>query len=548
MKKLLLALLLLPSLLLGQITGKVILNKPTGYTIPLDSIQGSSSYSLFNLYQTTAGQTFAVPNMTSGAKIIYISNIGTQSVMMSPGGYLPHSATLLYRWTGSAWSSTIVTDTSLLVHKRTGNVLFKFANSNQYELTTDNGGYAEAWSFGNSGTHQIGFGNQYIQMDNGEINVQCDNIITIEAQDALGLTGHHGIYFNADPTYDIKLSANSSYSAGLKTTNLTANRNFEFPDQSGTIALTGSVNLKLDTSLSSGKFWIGQPYGGAAAETPSLNSGAGSFSLSNAGVITFPDASGSGRGFLNSTDWNTFNNKASTTSPTFTTPVLGVASATSLGITGTGGNGYINLINQSSAPATPASGVSLYHATAGLSWINTGGFTRSLTMPSANVTYTFPATTETLAGLGTAQTFTANQTFSGQILAADGTTSLPGYGFSSESGLGFRRSATNTMQFVVSGNAKMLINSAGVSMSAALNFADGTNITGGGTSVGCKFFTNTTAKLAFWNTAPISQPTTSVASSTLTSNGGTTLTSTDTFDGYTLLQIVKALRLLGLLQ
>jgi hypothetical protein len=43
------------------------------------------------------------------------------------------------------------------------------------------------------------------------------------------------------------------------------------------------------------------------------------------------------------------------------------------------------------------------------------------------------------------------------------------------------------------------------------------------------------------------QETTGVAAATLTGGGGTALTDTDTFDGYTLKQIVKALRNQGLL-
>ena len=43
------------------------------------------------------------------------------------------------------------------------------------------------------------------------------------------------------------------------------------------------------------------------------------------------------------------------------------------------------------------------------------------------------------------------------------------------------------------------------------------------------------------------QETTAVAASTLVSNAGTNITDTDTFDGYTLKQIVKALRNQGLL-
>jgi hypothetical protein len=54
-------------------------------------------------------------------------------------------------------------------------------------------------------------------------------------------------------------------------------------------------------------------------------------------------------------------------------------------------------------------------------------------------------------------------------------------------------------------------------------------------------------KIGFWNATPIVQPTTAVASATLSSLGGTALTDTDTFDGYTIKQIVKALRNSGLL-
>jgi hypothetical protein len=67
------------------------------------------------------------------------------------------------------------------------------------------------------------------------------------------------------------------------------------------------------------------------------------------------------------------------------------------------------------------------------------------------------------------------------------------------------------------------------------------------TTTGTKIGTATTEKLSFWNATPIIQPTTAVTAATLVSNLGTPLTSTDTFDGYTLAQIVKALRNTGLL-
>jgi hypothetical protein len=68
-----------------------------------------------------------------------------------------------------------------------------------------------------------------------------------------------------------------------------------------------------------------------------------------------------------------------------------------------------------------------------------------------------------------------------------------------------------------------------------------------GTGTGTKIGTGTTQKIGFWNATPIVQPTTAVAAATLASLGGTTITDTDTFDGYTLKQIVKALRNAGLL-
>lgn len=68
-----------------------------------------------------------------------------------------------------------------------------------------------------------------------------------------------------------------------------------------------------------------------------------------------------------------------------------------------------------------------------------------------------------------------------------------------------------------------------------------------GTTTGTKIGTATSQKLGFWNATPIVQPTTSVGAATLVSNGGTALTDTDTFDGYTLKQIVKALRDIGAL-
>jgi len=68
------------------------------------------------------------------------------------------------------------------------------------------------------------------------------------------------------------------------------------------------------------------------------------------------------------------------------------------------------------------------------------------------------------------------------------------------------------------------------------------------TTTGTKIGTATTQKLSFWNATPIVQPTTAIASATVASpGGGVNIKTDDTFDGYTIAQVVKALRNAGLL-
>jgi len=90
--------------------------------------------------------------------------------------------------------------------------------------------------------------------------------------------------------------------------------------------------------------------------------------------------------------------------------------------------------------------------------------------------------------------------------------------------------------------------------SAKWTIADGGDTTWGdavnmifNATTGTKIATATSQKIGFWNAAPIVQPTTGVASATRVGGGGTTVTDTDTFDGYTIAQVVKALRNTGLL-
>lgn len=69
----------------------------------------------------------------------------------------------------------------------------------------------------------------------------------------------------------------------------------------------------------------------------------------------------------------------------------------------------------------------------------------------------------------------------------------------------------------------------------------------GGVTGGMRIGGTSASLLGLWGATPIARPTTAVASATRVGGGGTALTDTDTFDGYTIGQIVKALRNIGAL-
>lgn len=85
-----------------------------------------------------------------------------------------------------------------------------------------------------------------------------------------------------------------------------------------------------------------------------------------------------------------------------------------------------------------------------------------------------------------------------------------------------------------------------IDSSGNLNLADAKNIIIG-TTTGTKIGTATTQKIGFWNTTPIVQPTTAIAAATFTANTSAINDDTATFDGYTIGQVVKALRNVGIL-
>jgi hypothetical protein len=82
--------------------------------------------------------------------------------------------------------------------------------------------------------------------------------------------------------------------------------------------------------------------------------------------------------------------------------------------------------------------------------------------------------------------------------------------------------------------------------SSALTLADAVNIAVNATT-GTKIGTATNQKIAFWNKTPIVQPTTAITGAARVGGAGTTVTTTDTYGGYTIAQIAAALVNTGIL-
>jgi len=80
--------------------------------------------------------------------------------------------------------------------------------------------------------------------------------------------------------------------------------------------------------------------------------------------------------------------------------------------------------------------------------------------------------------------------------------------------------------------------------SGYLNFAENVNFVLG-TTTGTRFGNAANQKLAFWGATAIVQPTTAFASATFVANAGTAVNDASTFDGYTIKQVVAALRAMG---
>ena len=149
------------------------------------------------------------------------------------------------------------------------------------------------------------------------------------------------------------------------------------------------------------------------------------------------------------------------------------------------------------------------------------------------------------ATAGTNATITNNWAagFSGNIEVAGNIDVTGGNRLISSTGGGLRLGAAsgNTVRLDISGTASLTASSTQITLRDPMDFVLGT-------TTGTKFGTATSQKLSFWNATPIVQPTTAVTAATFVANAGTAVNDASTFDGYTIGQVVKALRNTGLLQ
>jgi len=215
------------------------------------------------------------------------------------------------------------------------------------------------------------------------------------------------------------------------------------------------------------------------------------------------------------------------------------------------GNGGINYPNISSLNVS-GSGVTITNPTPGVIGlaISGGGSFVPYTGAIANLNlgaFRLLSTGATINIIGTdfivtglsGQAFRINNADLKTQLYAGGGINYPALTFASATTYGFSYGASQ-IGLVTANVSRMSLST------TAVTFADSFNMSFNTTN-GTKIGTTTTQKLSFWNATPIVQPTTAVTAATYVPLAGGNIQQNDTFDGYTIAKIVKALRNTGLL-
>ncbi len=335
-----------------------------------------------------------------------------------------------------------------------------------------------------------------------------------------------------------------SYSTRLSNAGLTANRDFTLPDYVFSFPASGPSSGDVLTFDGVNYIW--------SAATGGVTSVAGTTNriTSTGGTTPVIDISSSYVGQASITTVGTLT--AGATGAGFTI-AIGTSTVTGVLAGANGGTGVAN------------TGKTI---TLGGNLTTTGAFNVTFAVPQST-TYTLPDTAnDTLAGLGTANVFGANQTIStGFTLTVasdtDATTILgrtrlysattdqamfAHFDITSTTGYALQQSSAgvtelNGSSFNIKRNNSSIISCSNASQ---LTFADNLAFNFGSTT-GTIIARLTTQRISFWAAAPIVQPTTAVAAATFVANTSLIANDTATFDGYTIGQVVKALRIMGLL-
>jgi hypothetical protein len=319
-------------------------------------------------------------------------------------------------------------------------------------------------------------------------------------------TGGMEIGPNSSYIFDDSTAANFLYlqaTAGL----FGSDKTQTLQNATGTVALTtditgGTLAGSFTTLTGTSSATLGTNGGtGGSVVLRGSTSGSATINTSNTGVLALPSGT-------------------TATSMALTTPALGVATATSVQV----GNGTSsvtslqignNALNGFYSPSLVGTDIGV---SANGTWVAFWNSSWGLVARLPIIPLSNNGTSCGTSGLRWSGVYSVLGDFSGAVvcgttLAVTGATTLTG----------------------------LLTANGGITLGDAQNIAFNTTT---GTKIGAA----TTQKLSFWNATPIVQPTTAVASATVVhTGGGTNIKTDDTFDGYTIAQVVKALRNAGLL-